>query len=75
MSIIDVAKEAGVSKSTVSRVINSVPGVTEGVRQNVLDAMERLGYQPSVRRPGPKPISRKGIRTGNVMMLVMGWSC
>ncbi|HAI12082.1 MAG TPA: hypothetical protein DCM28_10285 [Phycisphaerales bacterium] len=73
MSIIDVAKEAGVSKSTVSRVINSVPGVTEGVRQNVLDAMERLGYQPSVRRPGPKPISRKGIRTGNVMMLVMGF--
>jgi LacI family transcriptional regulator len=73
MSIVDVAKEAGVSKSTVSRVINQVPGVTDTVRQSVLDAMHRLGYQPSVRRPGPKPISRKGIRSGNVMMLMMGY--
>jgi LacI family transcriptional regulator len=73
ISIIDVAQMAGVSKSTVSRVINQVPGVNAEVVRNVQAAMERLGYHPSARRRGPKTISRKGIRTGNILLLVLGY--
>jgi LacI family transcriptional regulator len=73
MSIVKVAEVAGVSKSTVSRVINDAPGVTDEVRKAVRDAMEQIGYQPSARRPGRKPMSRKGFRTGNVLLLVLGY--
>lgn len=74
MSLVEIAKRAGVSKSTVSRVINEKPGVREDVRKAVLEAMQAVGYQPSARRPGPKPLSRKGIKTGNALFLVMGYS-
>ncbi len=73
MSIVEVAKCAGVSKSTVSRVINQAPGVAEPLRKAVLEAMEQLQYQPSPRRPGPKPASRRGIRAGNVLLLMAGF--
>lgn len=43
----DVAREAGVSTGTVSRVINAHPAVTEDVRRKVLSAVERLGWQPN----------------------------
>jgi LacI family transcriptional regulator len=44
ITIIDVAREAGVSYSTVSRVINGYEFVKEETRQRVLEAAERLGY-------------------------------
>lgn len=72
MSIIEVANLAGVSKSTVSRVINSAPGVAPAAAQNVRRAMERIGYQPSARRPGRRTESRRGIRTGSVALVAMG---
>ena len=72
MSLIEVAKIAGVSKSTVSRVINEMPGVSDEVRAKVKEAIEEVGYQPSARRRGPKPASRRGIRTGNVLLLTLG---
>lgn len=40
-----VAREAGVSLATVSRVLNNLPKVSERVRSDVLEAMERLGYR------------------------------
>ncbi|MBN1119473.1 MAG: LacI family DNA-binding transcriptional regulator [Anaerolineae bacterium] len=43
----DVAEQAGVSKSTVSHVLNDTRFVTEETRQRVLDAIEALGYHPS----------------------------
>jgi DNA-binding LacI/PurR family transcriptional regulator len=43
----DVADEVGVSKSTVSHVLNDTRFVADGTRQRVLDAVERLGYRPS----------------------------
>lgn len=43
----DVALLAGVSTMTVSRVLNSNIGVTEGVRQRVFKAVEQLRYQPN----------------------------
>lgn len=45
--ISDVAKLAGLSVSTVSRVINNQKYVTEEKRNAVLKAMEELNYQPS----------------------------
>jgi LacI family transcriptional regulator len=44
VTIVDVAREAGVSIATVSRVINNVDSVKAPTRQKVLNAMMRLGY-------------------------------
>jgi LacI family transcriptional regulator len=43
----DVAREAGVSLMTVSRVINNKGDVKAETRQLVLSIIERLGYRPS----------------------------
>ena len=44
----DVAERAGVSKTTVSHVINETRFVEEETRQRVLQAIAELGYRPSV---------------------------
>lgn len=46
-TIYDVAKEAGVSAKTVSRVLNSDAPVNEKTRERVTRAMDALGYVPS----------------------------
>ncbi|WP_228472782.1 LacI family DNA-binding transcriptional regulator [Streptomyces cyaneochromogenes] len=46
-SMADVARVAGVSSQTVSRVSNGFPGVTEETRRQVLAAMRELGYRPN----------------------------
>lgn len=43
----DVAKEAGVSVATVSRVVNDPDSVSEKLRLKVQRAMQRLHYHPS----------------------------
>jgi DNA-binding LacI/PurR family transcriptional regulator len=43
----DVARLAGVSAQTVSRVATGAPGVVESTRQVVLSAMAELGYRPN----------------------------
>lgn len=43
-TILDVAREAGVSYSTVSRVLSGYEFVKASTRQSVLEAVERLGY-------------------------------
>lgn len=45
-TISDVAKLSGLSVSTVSRVINNKPHVSEVKRQKVQEAMDALGYSP-----------------------------
>ena len=47
-TITDVAREAGVSASTVSHVINETRYVSDEVKQRVRAAMEALNYQPNV---------------------------
>ena len=44
----DVAKYAGVSTSTVSRVLNSKGEISEITRQKVFEAIHTLGYRPSL---------------------------
>lgn len=46
-SIGDVARAAGVSSQTVSRVSNGLTNVEEKTKQRVLDAMKQLGYRPN----------------------------
>jgi len=46
-TIVDVCKLAGVSKATVSRVINGTGQVKESTRDSVYAAMDRLGYRPN----------------------------
>jgi LacI family transcriptional regulator len=43
----DVAREAGVSLMTVSRVVNDKGEVSAATRQRVLEIIEQLGYRPS----------------------------
>jgi LacI family transcriptional regulator len=43
----DVAQRVGVSKQTVSRVVNNKGEVAETTRQRILDAVQELGYQPN----------------------------
>jgi DNA-binding LacI/PurR family transcriptional regulator len=47
VSIFDVAKKAGLSVVTVSRVLNHSPAVRPKNRDKVLKAMKELNYQPS----------------------------
>jgi DNA-binding LacI/PurR family transcriptional regulator len=46
--MIDVARAAGVSQKTVSRVVNDAPYVRPDVRERVNRAIEKLGYRPNV---------------------------
>ncbi|MEW9123210.1 MAG: LacI family DNA-binding transcriptional regulator [Thermotaleaceae bacterium] len=47
VTIKDVAKKAGVSISTVSRVINNSKPVSSEIRQKVLEVIEETGYSPN----------------------------
>lgn len=48
----DVAREVGVSPSTVSNAYNNPGELSSAVRERVLEAARRLGY------PGPNPLGR-----------------
>src|SRR3954468_7806202 len=43
----DVARLAGVSQQTVSRVLNDSPHARPAPRERVLDATRKLGYRPN----------------------------
>ena len=47
VTIADVAKAAGVSQQTISRVLNDKGEVSEATRQRVRAVIDRLGYRPS----------------------------
>jgi LacI family transcriptional regulator len=47
VTIEDVARAAGVSAMTVSRVINKERNVREETRQSVLETIERMNYSPN----------------------------
>ncbi|MCM1155146.1 MAG: LacI family transcriptional regulator [Roseburia sp.] len=47
VSIKDVAKQAGVAISTVSKVLNDYPNVSEETKKKVNQAVEELGFVPN----------------------------
>ena len=46
-TMLDVSRHAGVSKATVSRVLNGTGQVKESTRQKVFKAMQALDYRPN----------------------------
>ena len=47
VSIADVAREAGVSRQTVSRALNNKGEISSATLQRVLEVIDRLDYRPS----------------------------
>ncbi|WP_251453659.1 LacI family DNA-binding transcriptional regulator [Microbacterium sp. Marseille-Q6648] len=64
-TIHDVAAEAGVSVSTVSKAVNGRYGIAADTVQRVLDVVERLGYESSL-----VASSMRSFRTGVIGVLV-----
>jgi len=61
----DVCEKAGVSTATVSRVINNSPKVSEQTRSDVLEAMDKLGFQPN---PAAQMLAGKRTETIGVIL-------
>ena len=60
-TIKDVARTAGTSIGTVSRVLNEHPGVAEQNRTSVLDAVASLGYEPNLAAQAMRTRTKKAI--------------
>lgn len=60
MTIYDIAKEAGVSITTVSRVINQKPGIKQSTREKVQEVLDKYNYLPS---SAAKGLAEKNTRT------------
>lgn len=67
-SMADVARVAGVSSQTVSRVSNGFPGVNEETRERVLAAMKELGYRPN---SAARALKRGDFRTIGVITFTL----
>ncbi len=52
LTITDIAKLAGVSTATVSRVLNSKPDVDPATRERILRLMEKQGFIPNIAASG-----------------------
>ena len=47
ITIADVARKAGVSTATVSRIVNNLSGYSENTKLKVQSAIDELGYKPN----------------------------
>ena len=52
MNLEQIAKLSGVSRSTVSRVINNEPNVSEVTRDKVMQVVKRVNYTPNAAARG-----------------------
>ena len=57
-----IAKLAGVSRTTASRVINELPGVRLTTRERVLQVIREYGYQPD---PAARSLAAHRLRKGS----------
>lgn len=60
-TIHDIAKQAGVSVTTVSKALNGYPDVSMTTRENVKRITKELGYQPSARGFVPRRTMTIGV--------------
>ncbi len=60
-TIEDIAKHIGVSKSAVSLALNNKPGISQKLRQTVLETAQEMGYSLPESRQQPKTLLRKSI--------------
>ena len=65
VTIIDVAREANVSPSTVSRVISDSPRISEKTKRKVRQVMDRLNYHPNFQA---RNLAAKSTKTIGVIM-------
>ncbi len=52
LTLEDIARLSGVSRSTVSRVINGDPNVSEHTRARVMDIIDKFNFQPNLAARG-----------------------
>lgn len=64
-TLLDVAREAGVSLKTASRVLNDSPQLTPETRSRVREVMLRLGYRPNELARGLK--ARRSVAIGMIV--------
>lgn len=70
-SIYDVAKQAGVSHMTVSRVLNGHPNIRESTRERVLQAIDEMNYtRSSIARA---LATRRAMRIGVIVDSPVQW--
>ena len=67
LTLYEIAKLAGVSKSSVSRVLMNQRGISDETRQRILDIMKKSGYRPSQFARG-----LAGGRTGLIAVMTPG---
>ena len=76
ISIAEVAKAAGVSTATVSRVLNDFPGVRSETVHQVHMAVEALNYRPQrtrrANKTGHPSVGRQAPRTGHIAAITLG---
>ncbi|MYR12313.1 LacI family DNA-binding transcriptional regulator, partial [Streptomyces sp. SID724] len=70
VTIADVAREAGVSKTTVSRVINTKGEVDRSTAARVREVIAQLGYVPS---SGAVGLARGSSRTVGMLVPSLTW--
>ncbi len=70
MTIYDIAAESGVSASTVSRVLNNEPRISEATRKRVLEVVEKYNFSPNAAARGLVSQSTKtvGILASDIRM-------
>jgi DNA-binding LacI/PurR family transcriptional regulator len=66
VSMTDVARRAGVSQKTVSRVVNGEPHVADAIRAKVQEVIDELGFRPNA--AARALVTRRNQRIGMVTL-------
>lgn len=73
VTMVQVAREAGVDKATVSRALKGDPRISLATREKVWEAVKRLGYEPDAVAKGLSS-SKSGMVAVVFRSLACGWT-
>jgi len=73
VTMVQVAREAGVDKATVSRALKGDPRISLATREKVWEAVKRLGYEPDAVAKGLSS-SKSGMVAVVFRTLAPGWT-